>query len=63
MEKSKTIDTAEELLDFLQSIPREQLSRLPVMVGENYGDVYCYAYETTETQGNIERGLQLTVEE
>jgi len=63
MEESTTIDTAAELLQFLLTIPQAVLERLPIQlaVGDELveGSIYIQAFETTETEGEIERGFRL----
>ena len=70
MERSiNGIHTADELLDFLNTIPRGILERLPLSVIFNDGmeellpPFDIEAFETTETEGCIERGFRFSVPE
>jgi hypothetical protein len=52
------VDTAEDLYQLLRTIPEGIRERLPVMIeNQDYCNIEVDAYETTETQGNIERGF------
>lgn len=58
MEIIRNINTADQLLDILSQFSKEQLQLMPVIVnGETHADVYAYEIIT---DGNVERGIQLT---
>ena len=65
MELFGKIDTAEELFELLKKIPQEQRKRLPVEIGDEEsnilrtGELNVTAFETTETEGCIERGFRI----
>ena len=67
MEKFITIHTAQELFEFLQSIPEPIRQELPVEVFDELepdevrsGQVNVEAYEVRETEGCMERGFRLS---
>ena len=63
MEEYATITNAQELFEFLSKIKKPLREDLPLIVGEESdveaGTVSVHAYETRETEGCLERGLQL----
>lgn len=65
MELFKHVDTAQELYEMLSQIPQAQRERLPVEIGDeetnilHTGDMWVVAFETTETEGCVERGFRI----
>ena len=68
MELDGRIDTAQDLFELLSKIPPAQRDRLPVSVSTDDGNnmftanLNVSAYETTETEGCIERGFVINTE-
>lgn len=69
MEVSGNVSTAQDLFELLKQIPEAQRERLPIQgifmnedgTDQDSDQVYVNAYETTETEGCIARGLQITI--
>lgn len=62
MEIIRQVYSADELYELLKAIPEAQRKRLPVILNGETGNIQAYAYEVTETEGCIERGLQIDIE-
>ena len=63
MEKSADCHTAEELYEFLKTVPQGARKEMPIMViyeeEQGESEVHVSAYDTYETEGCREIGLQI----